>query len=756
MNETKVRKHNMKRFLESSGPGGFSRLKSWPVWIGIALWLAVSGVTTLSFQLVHWTNPQPAYILILTLSIVLALVNFGLNKPVWMTVFIWLAGGIFVAVWQSVILFRPPVEYGLLQSIGYAFSEWGKALTRTAPNENNIHFSLFLVIVTWVWGYWGTWRLLKKNSVWPTLLFGLIIILVNLAFLNKSYFGYFYAYIFLSMVLISYTHFIKQYYHNGNFPSLSARIPIWITALMVVFAGILILFTFLTPAIRSDRLRTIFESNIKQSASIEKLKINVFNSVSSKGTVVKSTEQDIMRFNSRPNLSDEIQFRVTSSGVPNYWRVRRYDIYNAWGWSTNPYINIMIGAGETQPPNVTPAERNNISYTVMNKIKTDIILSSGKYLFTNAPVILHYFDSLNPDITANPDDNLVSVSTPHIYQVDDSYVVNSEIIKPTISELKAANANFPLWITNQYLQLPADIPVTITRLSRNTVRGNVTEYDKVMSITNYLSRMKYVLEGTYPPENKDAVEDFLLVQRSGNCTNFASAAVVMLRSVGIPARFCTGYIPHYVDRSGNTFVLLAKDYHAWPEVYFPGYGWIEFEVTPGAPSGNIVEDTTGNSVPGLSSANINDFPPYYPINPTPASVTSADNQPAISPGNQSSHWAVIITIGFLVITGILALWVIWRKKMRRQDTISDIMARMYLFSPLIGVPFRSYQTTCEYAEDLSSTLPHHRLEIEKLTQIYLVNRYSRNKLVILQNEYLLAKYWRSIFWGMIKRIVFRF
>ena len=115
------------------------------------------------------------------------------------------------------------------------------------------------------------------------------------------------------------------------------------------------------------------------------------------------------------------------------------------------------------------------------------------------------------------------------------------------------------------------------------------------------------------------MEDFLLVQKSGNCTNFATAAVVLLRSAGVPARFCTGYIPHYVDKTANTFVVLAKDYHAWPEVYFPGYGWIEFEVTPGLATTDIAENTTGNTLPGLSAANFDDFPPYFPANPNPSS-----------------------------------------------------------------------------------------------------------------------------------------
>jgi transglutaminase-like putative cysteine protease len=742
-------------FPEGARFRGLFQLEAWPFWVALMLWLAVSFLTTLSYQSVHWTAPQPAYVLVLIFSIVLALVNARLNKPFWMTVVIFLAAGVIITVWQSVILFKAPNEYGTFQSIDYAFTQWGKTLTQSSPNENNLYFSLFLIIITWFWGYIGTWRLVKSNSVWLTLLFGLIIILVNLAFLNKAYFGYFYAYIFLSILLISYIHFLNQNYHNGNFPRLPGRIPLWISGLILFFGGVLILVISLAPEMKSDQLRTLYELKVRQSSAVENFKINIFSSVSSKGTVVKSNEQDVMRFNSRPNLSEDIQFKISSTGVPNYWRVRRYDTYNSFGWSTSPFVNTIMGSGESQAPNITPAEHYNISYTVINKIKTDIVLSSGKYLFTNTQVITHYYETQNNNITANPDDNLVSVSTPHIYQVDDSYTVNSQIIKPTIDQLNSAGLTFPPWIQNQYLQLPADLPASVTRLSRNLIRPNMTEYSKVMAVANYLAKVPYVFEGSYPPDGKDAVEDFLLVQKTGNCTNFATAAVVLLRSAGVPARLCTGYIPHYVDKSANTFIVLAKDYHAWLEIYFPGYGWIEFEVTPGLATTDIAENTSGNTLPGLSAANIDDFPPYFPANPNPSSGTPSIKPPVNSESSSQLSTGQKALIAFLVFAALIAVYIAWRRRMSRRDDISGIMARIQLVSPLVGVPFRSSQTTEEYAESLSRRLPKHRLEIEKLTQIYLISRYSRSKLVILQDEHLLSRYWGSIFWGVIRRFLLR-
>src|SRR5439155_765453 len=66
----------------------------------------------------------------------------------------------------------------------------------------------------------------------------------------------------------------------------------------------------------------------------------------------------------------------------------------------------------------------------------------------------------------------------------------------------------------------------------------------------------------------------------------ASAMVVMLRTLGIPARLTVGYIIRPIDRKpdSNTYTISEANSFAWPEVYFPGLGWIEFNPTPSEPS----------------------------------------------------------------------------------------------------------------------------------------------------------------------------
>lgn len=90
----------------------------------------------------------------------------------------------------------------------------------------------------------------------------------------------------------------------------------------------------------------------------------------------------------------------------------------------------------------------------------------------------------------------------------------------------------------------------------------------------------YTLEPGRCPYGKDFIEYFMYEQKEGYCIYFASAAVMIFRCLGIPARFVQGYIIPPVD--ANTELSIDDSYaHAWPEIYVDGFGWLPVEVTPG-------------------------------------------------------------------------------------------------------------------------------------------------------------------------------
>ena len=89
------------------------------------------------------------------------------------------------------------------------------------------------------------------------------------------------------------------------------------------------------------------------------------------------------------------------------------------------------------------------------------------------------------------------------------------------------------------------------------------------------------------PLNADPVEYFLFESGEGYCQHFASAAVLMFRLLGVPARYAAGcvvYPEDFVRQEDGTWQAVATDEsaHAWAEIFLPDYGWVPVEATPPA------------------------------------------------------------------------------------------------------------------------------------------------------------------------------
>ena len=157
---------------------------------------------------------------------------------------------------------------------------------------------------------------------------------------------------------------------------------------------------------------------------------------------------------------------------------------------------------------------------------------------------------------------------------------------PTIppSDLRKAPSTFPPAIEATYLQLPVLDP-RIPKLAADATASLKNEYDKASAIRGYLtSHYSYTLDlsGSH---GTDPLANFLFVRRAGHCEYFASAMTVMLRSIGIPARYVTGFLPGEYNDLGGDYIIRQSDAHSWVEVYFPTYGWVTFDPTPSV-SGN--------------------------------------------------------------------------------------------------------------------------------------------------------------------------
>ena len=253
----------------------------------------------------------------------------------------------------------------------------------------------------------------------------------------------------------------------------------------------------------------------------------------------------------------------------HYWRGAVYARYTGHGWVEASLDTPLPASAD---PDLAPEGRNAL------RQHFEILAGGGQRRF-----------AASQPVSASPEIELLSVATDPSTAVlqgsPDEYTVVSWVPEVSDAVLRLAGTEVPQAILETYLQLPDEIPPRLHSLARRITAGAATPYDKAERIQEYLrSSYPYSLEVPAPPSDRDVVDYFLFDSPGGFCSYYASAMAVMLRSQGVPARVVTGFASGEWDGRANRYRVPVSAAHAWVEVYFPGYGWIEFEPTPSRPA----------------------------------------------------------------------------------------------------------------------------------------------------------------------------
>ena len=166
---------------------------------------------------------------------------------------------------------------------------------------------------------------------------------------------------------------------------------------------------------------------------------------------------------------------------------------------------------------------------------------------------------------------------------DSVYTVTSAVSLAPPSTLRTDNTNYPDWVKQRFLQVPDELPRRVRRLAEHVAGTQKNEFDRASAIEAYLRQFPYNSQIAAPPPGTDGVDYFLFDVKQGYCDYYASAMVMMLRSIGVPARFVAGYAPGEFNNQSEAYVVLEQNAHAWVEVFFPSYGWVQFEPTASEP-----------------------------------------------------------------------------------------------------------------------------------------------------------------------------
>jgi len=192
--------------------------------------------------------------------------------------------------------------------------------------------------------------------------------------------------------------------------------------------------------------------------------------------------------------------------------------------------------------------------------------------------------------------------------VGNDYTVRSLEVSPTLEQIRALPAASPIVDPDAE---PVDLPDVIGETAAEVTADATNDYDRLVALQSWFrSQFAYSLETPvdegFDGTGADAVEEFLEV-RSGYCIHFAGAFALMAESLDMEVRIVVGYLPGALTETTRgdeaVYSVSSDQLHSWPEVLFPGVGWVPFEPTAslGVPTAFSAAATTGGGTGGAAT-----------------------------------------------------------------------------------------------------------------------------------------------------------
>lgn len=655
------------------------------------------------------------------------------------------------------------------------------------PNEAGVWLSNFMFVVTlavlsWLLSYFSTWFVLRSHWVWGA------IVPTGLACLLNIYYGpprlviYFVLYCLFSLLLLVRMHvYLRQ--KMWRKAAVNYNLDVDLTFLRDGFL-ITLLALFLAwsiPAVaRSPKLADFWAKFEGPWHEVQTRWNRLFTSLNYQGPSTLVRFGRTMSLGGAVNLSNVPVLEVWAD-EPHYWRAVAYDRYTGSGWVNTDDLEWTLQPNDSRLANAMPylKMQKEITYTIrMLESGEDILFFTGHLLrvsqfawaraaYLSPPeVVMVRIVTAAEDLTLTggtpmPVVHLSTVQTKEEVFVsmlralkplrrNQNYTVVSLVSTATANQLRAAGTDYPEWLKQRYLQLPPTLPERVRLLSQEIVKDAATPYDQALAIQNYLRNITYDQYINPPPAGRDVVDWFLFENRRGYCDYYATAMAVMCRAVGIPARVSQGYTSGEYVSASRSYRVRQLDAHAWPEVYFPGYGWIEFEPTSSEPLIVRPEDTALSTLPGLDlfaggqqEAQEEKFgrDELFEGEET-VDITLA----------QGKSWESRLLYGALVLVMILAcvlltsiLW--WFHSLRGLGAAARIYEQMLRLGGFIGVTHRRHQTPTEYGDSLAVMLPEVQGAIRYVVSCYVKERFGKRELTETEEKELQEQ------WHALRRLI---
>ncbi|GAB3623395.1 DUF3488 and transglutaminase-like domain-containing protein [Mariniluteicoccus endophyticus] len=358
--------------------------------------------------------------------------------------------------------------------------------------------------------------------------------------------------------------------------------------------------------------------------------------------------QDLRRNLNQPENRTVMTYR-TDQPEGTYLRMASLPVFSAAGWQN---ASMQLTGGSDLPPapgyRIKPGQKQRTT-------ELQVLDFRAEYL-----PLPYAADSFNARGEWSYDrDSLVVLATggDRMNQLPNlQYTAKSYDVVPDGPGLAAANSTNPP-DAQLTMPIPQDLPDSIVNKALELTRDQQAPALKAAAIQAWLRspEFQYSTE-PQPGSGYQAIENFLFKDKKGYCEQFSTSMAMMARIVGIPSRVAVGFLPG--ERVGDHYEVQIRDMHAWPELWFEGYGWVRFEPTPSVaspPAWTIAARGTGERP---ITGNTPTPQPEQTVAPTEEPTPTPEPEPTQVPvppaGPQFPIWQALAAAGLVALIALLA------------------------------------------------------------------------------------------------------
>lgn len=649
---------------------------------------------------------------------------------------------------------------------------WLRRVIAGDTGTDNLVFVIQLALVMWLMAYVAAWFVYRRHQVWGALVPAGAALLLNLFYAAPQtglYFGLFILSALLLLVRLN-LHAMERWWRSATI-GYASDISFDFLQYGVLFSALLMLLAWLLPGTApGPAWLSVFDPLQGPWQGVEEQFTRIFSALRAVARPAPTTFFGTTLTMGGPVRLGQRPVMDIRAITGRYWRAAVYDKYIGIGWINTHLDALNLGANDPRPDTTREFLRAEITQTVKIFLPDqDILYAAAQPLRFDLPTEIRYAQPPSTDLGRGggtpPLLDIALVRARRPLREGDTYTVVSSISVAYAESLQDAPSQYSPWFAATYLQLPDSLPSRVRNLAKEITAKYSNAYDKAAAIEKYLrAKIKYNELVSAPPAGRDGVDYTLFERPEGYCNYYASAMVVLARAVGIPARVASGYsLGKYQD---GVFHIVEADAHSWVEVYFPTYGWVEFEPTASKPE----IERPKKPEPGSEEDTLDDEE-LQARRRRRSRLDLEEDEPDISGGlfpPAIQFWNDPTTLA--LVGGGLALGLAagalgvrqWRqaRQLARLAPAARVYEAMLGRARWLGVREQKYATPFERAHTLGAALPEARDAVARVASLYARERYGARVLDAVERAALSSAWsrlrtawWRAFVARGIERMV---